>query len=412
MKYGLIGEKLGHSFSKEVHAKLADYEYEIREIAKDSLDSFMKQKNFTAINVTIPYKEAVIPYLYSISEEALAIGAVNTIVNRDGKLYGYNTDFLGMSSLFAYMSLSVADKKAVILGSGGTAKTAKAVLSYLGAKEIITVGRQKKPGIITYEELYAEHTDAEILVNTTPVGMYPNNSGIPINIDSFSRLCGVVDAIYNPLRTNLIISAREKGILAEGGLYMLVAQAVYASEIFLDVKYSNEDLRRVYSSILKEKENIVLIGMPSCGKSTIGSILADKLSKELIDTDAEIVKKEKTTIPQIFKNSGEKTFRDIETAIIANFSSQNNLILSTGGGCVLRKENMNLLKQNGKIFFIDRSPEKLTPTSDRPLSSSREDVLKRYEERYGMYCCSADIRVDGDAEAEDVAENIIGGFYK
>ena len=412
MKYGLIGEKLSHSFSKEVHARLADYEYEICEIAKDKLPSFMEQKDFRAINVTIPYKEAVIPYLHYISDEAKAIGAVNTIVNRDGKLYGYNTDFFGMSSLFNYMKLSVKNKKAVILGSGGTAKTANAVLKHLGASEVITVSRQEKEGVITYEDLYSKHIDAEIIVNTTPVGMYPDNNSIPIDISKFRNLCGVVDAIYNPLRTGLVLAAKEREINAEGGLYMLVAQAVYASEIFLDTKYSTETLNDVYQSILAEKENIVLIGMPSSGKSTVGSILADKLSRPLYDTDAVIVESEGNSIPQIFQTVGKDGFRDIETRVIANISLQNGLIIATGGGAVLRKENVSKLKQNGKIFFLDRSPDNLLPTEDRPLSTTMEAMIKLYHERYPIYSAASDITVNGDNSPEDVAIEIIGGFNK
>ena len=412
MKYGLIGEKLSHSFSKEVHARLADYEYEICEIAKDKLPSFMEQKDFRAINVTIPYKEAVIPYLYYISDEAKAIGAVNTVVNRDGKLYGYNTDFFGMSSLFDYMKLSVKNKKAVILGSGGTAKTANAVLKHLGASEVITVSRQEKEGVITYEDLYSKHIDAEIIVNTTPVGMYPDNNSIPIDISKFRNLCGVVDAIYNPLRTGLVLAAKEREINAEGGLYMLVAQAVYASEIFLDTKYSSETLNDVYQSILAEKENIVLIGMPSSGKSTVGSILADKLSRPLYDTDALIVESEDKFISQIFKEVGKDGFRDIETRVIANISLQNGLIIATGGGAVLRKENVSKLKQNGKIFFLDRSPDNLLPTEDRPLSTTMEAMMKLYHERYPIYSAASDITVNGDNSPEDVATEIIGGFNK
>ena len=412
MKYGLIGEKLSHSFSKEVHARLADYEYEICEIAKDKLPSFMEQKDFRAINVTIPYKEAVIPYLHYISDEAKAIGAVNTIVNRDGKLYGYNTDFFGMSSLFNYMKLSVKNKKAVILGSGGTAKTANAVLKHLGASEVITVSRQEKEGVITYEDLYSKHIDAEIIVNTTPVGMYPDNNSIPIDISKFRNLCGVVDAIYNPLRTGLVLAAKEREINAEGGLYMLVAQAVYASEIFLDTKYSTETLNDVYQSILAEKENIVLIGMPSSGKSTVGSILADKLSRPLYDTDAVIVESEGNSIPQIFQTVGKDGFRDIETRVIANISLQNGLIIATGGGAVLRKENVSKLKQNGKIFFLDRSPDNLLPTEDRPLSTTMEAMIKLYHERYPIYSGTSDITVNGDNSPEDVATEIIGGFNK
>lgn len=412
MKYGLIGEKLSHSFSKEVHSLIASYEYEIREIAREDLDLFMQNKDFLAINVTIPYKEAVIPYLDGISEEAKSIGAVNTIVNRDGKLYGYNTDFLGMTSLLAHINITVENKKAIILGSGGTSKTARAVFQHLGASEIITVGRIKKDGVIDYAELYKKHTDADIIVNTTPVGMYPNNYDCPVDLSNFTNLDGVVDAIYNPIRTNLILEAQKRGIKAIGGLYMLVAQAVFASEIFQGIKYDTDTLDKIYYKIKADKENIVLSGMPSCGKSTIGAILAKRLNRRLTDTDSEIIISANKSIPEIFKDDGEEAFRELETRIIANTSLQNSSIISTGGGSVLREKNVNALKQNGIIFFIDRSPDKLTPTDDRPLSSDKSAIIARYNERYDIYKGTSDYTVNGDLSAEEVANEIIWRFTK
>ena len=280
MNYGLIGEHLGHSFSKEVHSMLGSYNYEIREIARDNLDFFMKSKKFKAINVTIPYKESVIPYLSYISDEAKAIGSVNTIINKNGELYGYNTDFYGMSALISHLKLDIKDKKVVILGTGGTSKTAKAVTAHLGAKIIITVSRTPKESEIGYDELYHEHSDADVVINTTPVGMYPNNSQRPILIDKFTNLSGVIDAIYNPIRTNLVLDARKRGIPAEGGLYMLVAQAIKAAELFLDTEFPSEVLDQAYHKILKDKENIALIGMPASGKSTVGQILASEMSRD------------------------------------------------------------------------------------------------------------------------------------
>lgn len=411
MKYGLIGEKLTHSFSKELHTKLGNYEYEICEIKKNELSTFMQKKDFRAINVTIPYKESVIPHLHYISDEARAIGAVNTVVNRDGLLYGYNTDFFGMSALIERTGISISGKKAVILGSGGTAKTASAVLSYLGAGSILTVSREKKENTITYDELYSEHNDTEIIINTTPVGMYPNNLSSPIEISNFPKLCGVIDAIYNPLRTKLVLMAKERGIKADGGLYMLVAQGVRASEIFHDVKYNEYTTEKIYREILAEKENIVLIGMPSSGKSTVGKIIAKKLSKNFCDTDTLVEKSTNNTISEIFEYYGEKHFRELEKKEIANVSLQNQAVISTGGGVILNKENIDILKQNGKIFYIDRSPELLYPTPDRPLAQNKEALKKLYKERYDLYSDAADIRVSGDADPHEVAEEIIGGFY-
>ena len=412
MKYGLIGEKLGHSFSKEVHSMLSDYEYEIREIPKEGLDSFMKEADFKAINVTIPYKESVIPYLSYISDEAKKIGSVNTIVNRGGKLYGYNTDFFGMVSLINKMRLSIKGKKTVILGTGGTSKTAFAVVESLGAEPIITVSRTKKDGAIDYEELMKDHLDAEIIINTTPVGMYPDNFSSPVDISPFTKLEGVIDAIYNPIRTSLVVDALERGIKAEGGLYMLVAQAVYASEIFLDTKYPTEKLDKIYKKIKRKKENIVLIGMPASGKSTVATLLSKDLSRTVLDTDRMIEKSRQKSISDIFESDGEKAFRDYETYEIANASLQNNTIIATGGGAILRSENVKMLKQNGVLFFIDRPYEKLVPTSDRPLASDLDAIKKRYEERYDVYLKTADARIDADDQPVNVAKKITGVFYK
>ena len=412
MKYGLIGEHLGHSFSKEVHGLLSDYEYEIREISKDDLDSFMRLADFKAINVTIPYKEAVIPYLSYISEEAKLIGSVNTVVKRDGKLYGYNTDFFGMTSLINRMRISIKGKKTVILGTGGTAKTATAVARSLGADPVITVSRTKKEGVIDYAELHREHTDAEIIINTTPVGMYPDNFSSPIDLGAFSKVEGVIDAIYNPIRTSLVVDALERGIKAEGGLYMLVAQAVYASEIFLGVKYPAEKLNKIYNQIRRKKENIVLIGMPASGKSTVSKLIASELSRERIDTDAMVEDTHKKTIPEIFESEGEATFRKYETTEIANVSLQNNKVIATGGGVVLDHNNIKMLKQNGVIFFIDRPYDKLTPSIDRPLASNTEAMKKRYEERYTLYVSSADVVIDADDTPFNISRKITGAFYK
>lgn len=412
MKYGLIGEHLVHSFSKEVHRQIADYSYELCEIARDSLDKFMNEHNFTAINVTIPYKQDVIPYLDHISDEAKAINAVNTIINRNGKLYGYNTDFFGMSALISHIGISISGKKVLILGTGGTSKTAKAVVSHLGAKSVTIVSRKVGDGCVTYEEMYKNHTDADVIINTTPVGMYPQNDTCPVDISYFPNLCGVVDAIYNPLRTKLVRNAKKMNIPAEGGLYMLVAQAVKASEIFLDKNYPDETLEKIYEKVLTDKENIVLIGMPASGKTTIGKRLAKKLSRELIDTDDEIVKKTKKTIPDIFKNEGEKKFREYESRVISEIATRNELIIATGGGSILKEENIDSLKQNGKLFFIDRPPEKLIPTSNRPLSSNKDAIYKRYNERYEIYCRSADIIINADTTVKEVEEKVIGEFYK
>jgi shikimate dehydrogenase len=285
MEYGLIGEHLGHSFSAIIHGKIANYPYELKELSQTELPAFMQKKDFKAINVTIPYKQAVIDYLDEIDENAKKIGAVNTVVNRSGKLIGYNTDFFGMKALADKIGVSLEGKKVLILGSGGTARTANAVAASLGADQILTVSRSDKENCITYESVYKDHLDAEYIINTTPVGLYPNQDGTdgqlptPIDLTAFPNLKGVLDAIFNPLRTNLICHAKKNGTAADGGLYMLVAQAVYAAEKFLDTALDKSIIDRIYDELRSQIENIVLIGMPGCGKSTVGKRLAKLLNR-------------------------------------------------------------------------------------------------------------------------------------
>ena len=410
--YGCIGEVLKHSFSKEIHNAIADYEYELYEIPKNELGNYMQQAAFKAINVTIPYKELVIPYLYYIDDHAKAIGAVNTVVNRDGKLYGYNTDFYGMSELIRHIGIEVEGKKVAILGSGGTAKTAHAVSIALGADDVLTVSRRKSESTISYDELYDEHADTQIIINTTPVGMYPRIDESPIDLSKLPNVIGVVDAVYNPLRTKLIQDAKDRGIPAEGGLYMLVAQAVRASEIFQDVSYAEELVEKTYRDIIREKENIVLIGMPACGKSTVGALLSDITSRKFVDTDSIVVKNEGCEIREIFANHGEPYFRKLESAAVAECSSLTASIIATGGGVVLNENNIRLLKRNGKVFFIDRPLELLIPTSDRPLTSDRESLKRKYEERYPLYSALADVHINGSMDATAVASFIKGEMLK
>lgn len=410
MKYGLIGEKLGHSYSKVIHGMLGDYEYELREVAKEELDGFMRAKDFIGINVTIPYKEAVIPYLDEIDESARRIGAVNTVVNRGGRLYGYNTDYYGMKALFSHAGIDASGCKAIILGSGGTSKTAQAVLYDLGASEIYRVSRSGRDGAITYAEVGQKHLDAEIVVNTTPVGMYPEIFDMPTVLLNLKNPRGVIDAVYNPIRTMTVMEGMSYGARAEGGLYMLVAQAVRASEIFLDIKYPESVTEDIYKRLLNEKENIVLIGMPASGKTTVGKILAERLGRRFVDTDEEIVRLTGRSIPDIFREDGESEFRQMEQEVIQRLSGEGSLVIATGGGAVLRARNMFSLKLNGKIFFIDRPLDKLVPTESRPLSSDRESIEKRYNERYSLYCDRCDVRIDADCSADEVAERILENY--
>jgi len=410
MNYGLIGEHLGHSFSKIIHNELADYDYELCEVAPDEFQYFITEKDFKAINITIPYKQTVIPYLDYISDEAKEINAVNVVVNKDGKLYGYNSDLGGLLALIDHMELDLSGKKVLIAGAGGTSHTAYVAAKRLKAREVYRLSRTGKDGAITYEEAYEKHADAEILINTTPAGMFPRFNEKAVNLDYLPKLEGVVDAVYNPLRTKLVIDAKNRGIVAEGGLYMLVMQAVLASEMFIDTKYDANISKRIFNQLLKEKENIVLIGMPASGKTTVGKVLARELNRTLIDTDEEIVKRTGMSIPDIFSKKGEEGFRKIESDIIARLAKQNGTIISTGGGAILNEENVESLKLNGKLFFLDRPLNMLVPTDSRPLSSSYEALKNRYEERYDKYLKAADVIVTNFSTVNETAEVIKKGF--
>ena len=406
-KYGCIGKKLTHSFSKEIHEKIADYNYDLIELTEQELPLFLEKREFAAVNVTIPYKQTVIPYLDTVSEKAKRIGAVNTIVNKNGKLYGYNTDYYGMKALIEKVGLSLCGKKVLILGTGGTAKTAAVVAADLGAKSVFRVSRQKSDEYITYSEATALHTDANIIINTTPVGMYPETEQTPIDISGFASVEGVIDAVYNPLRTALVSSAIKKGIKAEGGLYMLVVQAVVAAEKFLDTSFSKEVTNRIFSEILSKKENIVLTGMPGSGKSTVGKILA-KSGYDFVDTDAEIEKKCGCSIKELIEQKGEQYFRDLETEVICEVSKKTGCVISTGGGAVLREPNVIMLKRNGKLFFINADLSRLIATPDRPLSNTKEKLQKLYRDRIEIYKSTADVIVADAASPEELANNIRG----
>ena len=407
IQYGLIGAKLGHSFSKEIHSQIADYEYNLIELSPQQLEDFLLKKDFKAVNVTIPYKRDVIPFLDEMTDEALKIGAVNCIRNDGGRLIGHNTDFDGLISLIKHAKVSIKDKKVLILGTGGTSDTAYAVCEALGAKEILKVSRSKGQGVVTYEEACEEHDQSHVIINATPCGMYPDIYNIPIDIKNFLNLQGVIDVIYNPLRTALVSEAINKGIKAEGGLYMLVAQAASASEFFLNTCYEDGLTEKIYQNIYCDKSNIVLTGMPSSGKSTVGEMIASKLDRKLYDTDDLIEKREKITIPEIFEKYGEGYFREAEASVIREISAKSGVVISTGGGAVLKKENIKNLKMNGKVFFVDRSPELLQPTDDRPTAFDKEQIMKRYKERYSIYTSSADVIVKNDGSIDQAVHKIL-----
>ena len=405
-KYGCIGKKLTHSFSKEIHNELADYEYELIELAEEEIQPFFQKKDFEAINVTIPYKQTVIPYLDSVSDIARRIGAVNTIVNKDGKLYGYNADYYGMKALIERVGVKMQGKKVLVLGTGGTSKTARVVASDMGASEVLVVSRRKTDEYITYDEAATLQTDANVIINTTPSGMYPDCESKPIEVTAFKYLDGVIDAVYNPLCTNLVLDAKQRGIKAEGGLYMLVMQAVVAFEKFLDTTIEKAIADRVFASILSSKENIVLTGMPGSGKSTVGRLI--KLDGyTFVDTDAEIEARCGCSIKELIAANGEKYFRDLETEVICEMSSESRRIISTGGGAILREENVRALKRNGKLFFINAELSRLRATDDRPLSDTEDKLVRLYNERIGIYQATADIVVPDMETAEAEAEYII-----
>lgn len=410
MEYGLIGAKLGHSFSREIHASIADYHYELCELSPEGVDALLKNRDFRAINVTIPYKETVIPYLDFVSESARKIGAVNTIVNRNGKLFGDNTDYAGAAALIRHAGVSIAGKKTLILGTGGTSKTLRAVIGDMNAREIVIVSRRPNGSEVSYADAAESHSDAEVIVNTTPVGMYPKNGDCPVDLRAFPNLEGAIDVVYNPLRTNLILQAQARKLPAEGGLYMLAAQAVYASALFTGREADEALIEKAYRGVLEQKRNIALIGMPSCGKTTVGRILSEMTGRRLLDTDEMIVRRANRSIPEIFEQSGEASFRALERDAVAEAAKQSGVIIATGGGAAIDPRNVQMLRQNGELCFLDRPLEKLCVTPDRPLSQSAVSLKKRFEERYPIYCSACDFHIAVSGKPEDVARQVLNAI--
>ena len=406
MKCALIGEKLGHSFSKEIHERLGRYEYSHIELRPDEVRPFLAARDFDGLNVTIPYKQTVIPYLDEVSALARQAGAVNTIVNRNGRLTGYNTDIGGMKMLIEKAGLDPAGKTVLIAGSGGTSRTAERVALDMGAADAVRMSRTGRNGAVTYEDAFAEFADARILINTTPAGMYPDTDSLPVDPERFACIEGVIDVVYNPLTTRLVREARARGIPAENGLYMLVAQAMLAAELFTGNPVQRETTDRIYRELLAEKRNIVLTGMPGSGKSTLGRILADRLGRELIETDEEIVRMAGMEITEIFSRFGEKHFRDLESEVIRRASLQGGRIISTGGGSVLRSGNVDALKMNGTVVFLDRPVTDIVPTDDRPLADNTDKLMGLYTERYPVYTAAADITIKVGGSEEATAEQI------
>ena len=402
LKCGLLGEKLGHSYSPQIHSMLADYEYKLFEKSPEELEAFLKSGEFDGLNVTIPYKKAVMPYCTELSPTAAQIGSVNTIVRRsDGSLYGDNTDAFGFENLILHNGIEVKGKKALVLGTGGASVTAQAVLKNLGASKVVVISRR---GEDNYENI-AKHRDAEIIANTTPVGMYPNNGKAAVDLEMFPKLSGVLDVVYNPARTALLLQAERLGIPCAGGLYMLVSQAKRSCELFTGKSIPDSEIDRIERVLSHQMQNIVIIGMPGSGKTTVSTMLAEKLGRKIFDTDTMVAEKAGVTIPEIFAAQGEAGFRRLETEATAEVGKLSGNIISTGGGVVTVAENYELLHQNGVIVWIERDTNKLA-RDGRPISLST-DLNELYAARLPLYDRFADIKADNNGDINDTVNAIM-----
>ena len=408
MEYGLIGGKLGHSYSKLIHEMLCGYRYDLCPLPTEAeARAFLKKRLFKAINVTIPYKKLVMEYCTYIDPRAKAIGAVNTVVNKNGLLYGYNTDYSGFAHLCEAHGVDFTGRTVLILGTGGTHNTTSAVARDKGAAKILTVSRKPDPekGELSYTQ--ALTSGAQIIINTTPAGMYPNVGVCNLNVAAMPGLEAVLDVVYNPDKTELILRAEEAGVpVAAGGLEMLVAQAVYAAEYFLGRTFDDAagEIDRITAALRRDTRNVALIGMPSSGKTTVGRALAEALGKRFVDLDEEIVKADGRSIPDIFAAEGEEGFRQKETAIIAQFAKEGRQLLSCGGGAVKKPENVRLLRQNGVVLFLDRPLDALTVGGGRPLSSSADALRTMYAERRPLYLAAADAVVPNETTVADAVK--------
>ena len=400
LRCGLLGRKLGHSYSPQIHRELSCYEYKLYEKEPEELEAFLKSGTFDGLNVTIPYKKAVMAYLDEISPEAAAIGSVNTIVNRGGKLTGYNTDAFGFSWLLQKSGVEAADKKALVFGSGGASVTVCHVLKSLGADPVVVISRT---GENNYENL-DRHLDAKLLINATPLGMYPNNGESPVGLTRFSALDGVLDVVYNPARTALMLQAEQLGIPHASGLSMLVAQAKKACEYFTGNPVPDAEIDRIERLLSRQMENIILIGMPGCGKSSVGKALAAALNRPFLDADEEIVRRAGCSIPEIFAAQAEAGFRRLESAVLADLGKQSGIVLATGGGCVTRPENYPSLHQNGCIVWLTRDLS-LLPTDGRPMSQANPPEAL-WETRKALYEQFSDIKAANDGTISECVNAI------
>lgn len=404
MVYGLLGRTLRHSYSPQIHALLGDYEYRLFEVEPQDLKAFLKKREFGGINVTIPYKKDVLPYLSGISDNAKRIGAVNTIiVKEDGGLYGDNTDYDGFLRLVQKSGFQVKGKKALVLGTGGASLPISAVLSDLGAREVVFISRS---GENNYQNL-SHHADADFIVNTTPVGMYPNNLKAPLSLSEFPKLSGVLDIVYNPQKTKLILDAERLGIPAYSGLLMLVAQGKRAAELFLGHDIPDSETDRIFKKLSTEMQNIVLVGMPGCGKTTVGKALAEQLNRPFFDADKEILKRTGKSAEAWIEACGEAVFRQKETEVLESLCKQSGTVIATGGGAVTVPENADILRQNSIVFFINRDVSAL-PVEGRPLSKATA-LSEMYEVRLPLYrgVCDYEIADDGvDAVVRRILEDL------
>lgn len=400
MKCGLLGKKLGHSFSPMIHSRLGDYDYDLYEKNEEELEDFIRNGDWDGLNVTVPYKKEVFKLLDEVSETAKALGSVNTVVKRNGKIYGDNTDVYGFETLLLESGVDVKDKKTLILGSGGASVSVKYALDKAGAKVTII----SRSGENNYDNI-DKNADAQIIVNTTPVGMYPANLEAPLDISIFKECEAVFDIIYNPHRTKLMLDANGSGIKAFNGLTMLVAQAVRSSEIFTDSEIDRKVIRNITSEIKSMTENIVLVGMPGCGKSSVAVELSKLTGKEVFDSDEEISKKTGRKPSEIIREDGEEAFRTTETEVLKELGKKSGIIIATGGGCVTRERNYPILHQNGCVVRIKRDIDKLA-TSDRPLSQQKglEALAKEREEMYQSF---ADFSAENDLSPKKTAEKIM-----
>lgn len=390
IEFGLLGETLQHSFSPQLHRAFADYDYQLLPTARNQLEKLFAERQFRGLNVTMPYKQAVIPLCDELDERAARIGAVNTVVNRGGRLIGYNTDIDGLLFMARRRGISMRGRKVLILGSGGTSRTARAAAEECGAAETVIISRNGDNNYVNLNR----HSDAEIIINTTPVGMYPNCGEQAVDLTQFSRLQGVLDAVYNPLRTALFLQAEELGIPCSCGLPMLTAQAKRAAELFTGSTISDTRTEEVLCTLMRQLENIVLIGMPGCGKSTVAAELARETGREIVDTDVMVEQRAGKSIPAIFAEDGEDVFRALESACIREAGARSGIIISTGGGCVTREENYAPLRQNGHILLLSRSIA-LLPTEGRPLSQ-QTDLSLLWDRRKAQYERFADAVIDNN----------------